>query len=137
MQAVVPNADLIRPRLCRMTASASSTFADSLDRRSDRFGHCLPTGFWSTSRRIRPRKFMAAMSARMLKKIGHEADVPQDILARQFRFAADDAYPPQPLYEVFDPKLWRANYGEGAFYKDKIVVVEPRLKLPATSWPRR
>ena len=37
------------------------------------------------------------------------------------RFSANDAYPPRPLYEVFDPKFWHANYGDGAFFKDKVV----------------
>src|SRR5256714_593724 len=64
-----------------------------------------------------------AMSARMLKKIGHEKDVFWDFLPHQFRFGTNDAYPAQPLYEVFDPKLWHANYADGAFFKDKIVVV--------------
>ena len=39
------------------------------------------------------------------------------------RFSAVDAYEPRPLYEVFDPKLWHANYADGAFFKDKIVMV--------------
>jgi len=34
-----------------------------------------------------------------------------------------DAFEPRPLYEVFDPKLWHANYADGAFFKDKIVLV--------------
>ena len=39
------------------------------------------------------------------------------------RFSAVDAYEPRPLYEVFDPKFWHANYADGAFFKDKIVMV--------------
>jgi adenylate cyclase len=30
---------------------------------------------------------------------------------------------PRSLYEVFDPKMWQANYGNGAFFKNKIVMV--------------
>jgi adenylate cyclase len=41
------------------------------------------------------------------------------------RFTAADAFQPRPLYEVFDPKLWEANYGGGAFFKDKVVLVGP------------
>ncbi len=40
-----------------------------------------------------------------------------------FRFSAADAYRPRSLYEVFDPKLWRANYNDGAFFKNKVVMV--------------
>jgi adenylate cyclase len=64
-----------------------------------------------------------SMSARMLAKIGHAADVPQDFRSQKFRFTAMNAYPPVPLYEVFDPKLWHANYADGAFFKDKVIVV--------------
>jgi adenylate cyclase len=59
----------------------------------------------------------------MLKKTGHEKDVFWDFLPHQFRFGPNDAYLPVPLYEVFDPKLWHANYADGAFFKDKIIVV--------------
>jgi len=73
------------------------------------------------------------MSARMLKKIGHEADVPPDFLPHPFRFPDNEAYPAQPLYAVFDPKMWAApipqsqnsghGFGNGTFFKDKIVIV--------------
>jgi len=39
------------------------------------------------------------------------------------RFTSPDAFAPRPLYEVFDPKFWHANYADGAFFKDKIVMV--------------
>src|SRR5206468_1181817 len=40
-----------------------------------------------------------------------------------------DAFEPRPLYEVFDPKLWHANYADGAFFKDKIVMVGPSAQV--------
>ena len=39
------------------------------------------------------------------------------------RFSSADAYQPHPLWEIFDNKIWHANYGDGAFFKNKIVVV--------------
>src|SRR5262245_19923605 len=45
------------------------------------------------------------------------------------RFTALDAFQPLPLYEVFDPKLWEANYGGGAFFKDKVVLVGPSAQV--------
>ena len=45
------------------------------------------------------------------------------------RFSAVDAYEPRPLYEVFDPKFWHANYADGAFFKDKIVMVGPSAQI--------
>ena len=64
-----------------------------------------------------------SLSARALTKIGHASDVPQDFDGHMIRFSAVDAYEPRPLYEVFDPKFWHANYADGAFFKDKIVMV--------------
>src|SRR5262249_59588750 len=45
------------------------------------------------------------------------------------RFAAPDAFKTHPLYEIFDPKLWQANYANGAFFKDKIVMVGPSAQV--------
>ncbi|HEY2615025.1 MAG TPA: adenylate/guanylate cyclase domain-containing protein, partial [Chthoniobacterales bacterium] len=65
----------------------------------------------------------ASFSARALEKLGHAADVPRDQKQHPFRFSENNAYPPRPLYQVFDPKLWHANYADGAFFKSKVVIV--------------
>jgi adenylate cyclase len=64
-----------------------------------------------------------SLSARALAKIGHANDVPRDSRGHMIRFTSPDAFAPRPLYEVFDPKFWHANYADGAFFKDKIVMV--------------
>jgi adenylate cyclase len=64
-----------------------------------------------------------SLSARALAKIGHASDVPDDFRGHMIRFTSPDAFAPRPLYEVFDPKFWHANYADGAFFKDKIVMV--------------
>jgi adenylate cyclase len=64
-----------------------------------------------------------SLSARALAKIGHGSDVPRDSRGHMIRFTAPNAFVPHPLYEIFDPELWHANYGDGAFFKDKIVLV--------------
>jgi adenylate cyclase len=64
-----------------------------------------------------------SLSARALEKIGHGNDVPPGFRGRMIRFTDLDAFPPRSLYEVFDPKLWHANYADGAFFKDKIVII--------------
>jgi adenylate cyclase len=63
------------------------------------------------------------LSARALTKIGHGNDVPDGFHARMIRFTSPDAFSPRPLYEAFDPKFWHANYADGAFFKDKIVMI--------------
>src|SRR6266513_2363614 len=64
-----------------------------------------------------------ALPSRALTKLGHDADIPQDQRDHLFRFSSNDAYPPFPLWQVFHPSFWKANYAEGAIFKDKIVIV--------------
>jgi adenylate cyclase len=64
-----------------------------------------------------------SLSARALAKVGHGNDVPRDLRGHMIRFTVPNAFVPHPLYEIFDPKLWHANYGDGAFFKDKIVLM--------------
>ncbi len=64
-----------------------------------------------------------SLPARALTKLGHERDIPQDQRDHLFRFSANDAYPPSPLWEIFHPTYWKANYGNGAKFKNKIVVI--------------
>ncbi len=70
-----------------------------------------------------------SLSARALTKMGHRSDVPNDFRGHMIRFTALDAFEPRPLYEVFDPKFWHANYADGAFFKDKIVMVGPSAQV--------
>jgi adenylate cyclase len=124
VQAVLPNAYLIPPPASQDDRVGFVIFfSDPLDRKV----RCIR---YQSSDRILAeqdphpsQEVYYSMSARMLKKTGHEKDVFWDFLPHQFRFGANDAYLPVPLYEVFDPKLWHANYADGAFFKDKIIVV--------------
>ena len=64
-----------------------------------------------------------SFAARGLEKLGHAQEVPRDRRAHMIRFSANDAYTPRSLYEIFDPKLWHANYGDGAVFRNKVVMV--------------
>ncbi len=66
---------------------------------------------------------MASLDARGLEQMGRAADVPRDRQPHMIRFSASGAYQPHTLYEVFDPRMWKANYGNGAFFKDKVVMI--------------
>src|SRR5207247_4139579 len=70
-----------------------------------------------------------SLSARALEKTGHTNYVPRDFHGHMILFTAPDAFQPRPLYEVFDPKLWHADYADGAFFKDKIVMVGPSAQV--------
>ena len=70
-----------------------------------------------------------ALSARALEKLGHAEDVPRDLQPHVLRFSALEAYQPRPLWEVFDDKIWHANYKDGAFFKDKVIIVGPSAQI--------
>ena len=66
-----------------------------------------------------------SIAARALRQLGR-ADLIPATGQRMFRFAG----PPgsircRSIYEIFVPKLWTANFQNGAFFKDKIVMVGP------------
>ncbi|PYI74835.1 MAG: hypothetical protein DMF04_11845, partial [Verrucomicrobia bacterium] len=65
----------------------------------------------------------ASLATRALTKLGRAADIPRDQHDHFFRFSANDAYPAVPLWRMFLPSFWHANYADGAVFKDKIVIV--------------
>lgn len=68
-----------------------------------------------------PRYF--SLSARAAQKLGDGNAVPTDLNAHMMRFTSLAAYQPHPLWEIFDEKVWHANYKDGAYFKDKVVMV--------------
>jgi adenylate cyclase len=64
-----------------------------------------------------------SFAARAVAKLGQAGSLPTDLEAQLFRFGANDSYQAKPLWEIFDPAVWRANYGSGEFFKDKIVMI--------------
>ena len=124
VQAVLPNATLIPPPAWQDDRVGFVIFfSDPLDRKVRCIRYQSSDRILAEQNPHPSQQLYYSMSARMLKKTGHEKDVFWDFLPHQFRFGANDAYLPVPLYEVFDPKLWHANYADGAFFKDKIIVV--------------
>ena len=123
-QRVEPNAKLIPPPAFEDDRVGFVIFfADTLDRKVRSVRYRISDRLLIGQSEGLSEQIYYSMSARMLKKIGHEADVPTDFGAHPFRFASNEAYAPRPLYEIFDPKFWHSNYGDGAFFKDKIVIV--------------
>jgi adenylate cyclase len=74
-------------------------------------------------------EIFSSMSARALVKLGRADALPKDVQAYAIRFGSTEAYPPRPLYEIFLPATWHANYGDGAFFKDKVVIVGPSAQI--------
>src|ERR1700686_2249480 len=124
IKLVVPNTGLIpSPQIQDDRVGYVNFFPDDLDKK-------VRSIFFNTSDRrlasqpLHPsQEVYYAMSTRALAKLGHVAEIPLDFQPHQFRFSDEDAYSPRSLYEIFDPKLWQANYGSGAFFKNKIIIV--------------
>jgi adenylate cyclase len=123
-QAVTPNNALIPPPQLQDDRIGFVNFwADPID------GKVRAVNYHVTNRQLAglpphpSQEVYESLSARALTKIGHASDVPRDFAGHMIRFSAGDAYGPRPLYEVFDPKFWHSNYADGAFFKDKIVMV--------------
>jgi adenylate cyclase len=123
-QIAVPSASLIPPPALQDDRVGFVNFwTDSLD------GLIRGIYFTRSERDVigqRPfpdEEIFESFSARALRKLGRAGDVIRDRQLHPIRFSDRGAYPPRPLYEVFDSKLWHSNYADGAFFRDKIVIV--------------
>ncbi len=124
MQLIVPNETLIRPpQLEDRRVGYVNYFPDLPDRKTRSIYYTLTDRQLAGLPPQASEQIYYSLSARALQQIGRGADVPRGRSARMLRFSDDDAYPPHPFYEVFDPKFWHANYHDGAFFKGKIVMV--------------
>jgi adenylate cyclase len=123
-QIVLPNAQLIAPPAqTDDRVGFVNYWNDEID------GKLRAARFFTSERQlagVAPApgdEIYASMPSRALTKLGRSADIPQDQRDHLFRFSSNDAYPPFPLWEIFLPSLWHANYADGAVFKDKIVIV--------------
>jgi adenylate cyclase len=129
-QAVTPNDALIPPpQLLDDRVGFVNFFPDLIDGKTRAVTYLLTDRQLAGLAPHPSEEVYESLSARALAKIGHGDDVPHDFHGHMIRFTAPDAFEPRPLYEVFDPKLWHANYGDGAFFKDKIVLVGPSAQV--------
>lgn len=98
-------------------------FPDPLDNKIRSIRYTITDQQVSGESSVPGEKPYESLCARALEKMGRAADVPRNLQEHVFRFSATNAYPPRPLWEVFDEKTWQANYAGGAFFKDKIVII--------------
>ncbi|MEY2483051.1 MAG: adenylate cyclase [Verrucomicrobiota bacterium] len=128
MKFVMPNTSLIpAPQIQDDRVGYVIFFPDPMDQK-------VRSTFYTMSDRLlagQPphptQEVYYSLSARALTKLG--VNLPLDFQPHQFRCSEEDAYQPHSLYEIFDPRLWQANYANGAFFKDKIVIVGAASKV--------
>ena len=130
VQAITPNETLIPPpQLEDNRVGFVNFWPDAID------GKTRAATYRVTNRQLAglpPQpgdEIYESLAARALTKIGHANDVPNDFRGHMMRFTPPDAFEARPLYEVFDPKLWHTNYADGAFFKDKVVLVGPSAQV--------
>lgn len=124
LQEIVPNATLIPPpALADPRVGFANFFPDLLDQRTRKINFSLTDRQLAGLPPHPSEEVYFSLSARGLQQLGQGAKVPRDHQDHLLRFSADDAYAPRPLYEVFDRKFWHLNYKDGAFFKNKVVIV--------------
>ena len=98
-------------------------FPDSID------GRLRSVRYFMSDRQLAGRsphtsqEIFTSLSARVVQKLGQGALVPNELEPQLIRFSALNAYQPKPLWEIFDSAIWHANYADGAFFRDKIVMI--------------
>jgi adenylate cyclase len=78
-----------------------------------------------------PGETIRSFAARIVEKFSPSTLLPKDAVPRAIRFTAPPrtGYPFFPLYTIFLPEHWKANYANGVFFKDKVVVVGPAANI--------
>jgi adenylate cyclase len=73
---------------------------------------------------------LKSLDARALEKFGGGNLVPSGFNAKRFRFTTiPGGFKPVPVGYVLSPKLWKLNYKNGEFFKDKLVMVGPAAEI--------
>ncbi len=80
-----------------------------------------------------------SLAARTAAKIGFSSSIPPGLGETFFRFAGPPGtFKPRSFQEIFYPRQWERNFANGAFFKDKIVILGPfgnwSQDFHATSW---
>ena len=72
-----------------------------------------------------------SLAARALRKFGRPDLIPAGFEPKTFRYTAPPGfgYKPNPIGGVLAPKIWKQNYQDGGFFRDKIVLVGPTAEI--------
>jgi adenylate cyclase len=76
---------------------------------------------------VKGQTIMESLDARALRKFGHADDIPAKLDSIRFRYgnAPGYGYKINPIGDVLSPNYWKHNYADGAFFKDKLVLIGP------------
>ncbi|MDB6147800.1 MAG: hypothetical protein JWO45_1464, partial [Spartobacteria bacterium] len=123
-QLVLPNTDLIpAPQQQDDRVGYVNFWPDLNDGRVREARFRFSEGQWAGHDPLPGEETFTSLSARAVAKLGHADDVPHDLRMHAIRFGPAGAYEPIELWKIFFPRTWQANFGEGAFFKDKVIIV--------------
>jgi adenylate cyclase len=74
---------------------------------------------------------LETLSARALRKLGERRRIPDEFGPHRFRYTAPPGlgFPVNPIGDVLSAKAWKANYRNGEFFRDKLVLVGPTVNI--------
>ncbi len=74
---------------------------------------------------------MESLAARALRKFGRPDLVPETFGTTRFRYgsAPGEGYKVHNIGDVLNPDLWHKKYGDGAFFRGKLVLIGPTAAL--------
>ncbi len=79
---------------------------------------------------VDPTAVLESLTGRVLDKLGLADRMPKDFQPVLFRYTGPPGvYKPHPIGDVLSPKVWARNYRNGAFFRDKIVLIGPTANL--------
>jgi adenylate cyclase len=78
-----------------------------------------------------PGAVLESFAARVLRQAGLGDRVPAGPEPVRFRFAAPPggAWPVIPVLDLLLPRTWERNFGGGAFFRDKLVIIGPTAPI--------
>jgi len=80
-----------------------------------------------------PDVVLESLDARALRKFGRPDLIPAGFDSHLFRYTAPpgslEGFKPLPVGDVLSPKIWEKNFGNGKFFKDKIVLIGPIAEI--------
>jgi adenylate cyclase len=78
-----------------------------------------------------PDARLESLAARVLRQSGRPERIPPSPDPVRFRFAAPPggAWPVIPVLDMLLPRTWERNFGGGAFFRDKLVLIGPTAPI--------
>jgi adenylate cyclase len=78
-----------------------------------------------------PDAVVESLAARALRKLVGGNGVPEGFAPRRFRYTAPpgQGYVLQPIGDVLLARTWKANYKDGEFFRDKLVLIGPTANI--------